>query len=78
MTKEEFEGWKSYRPTQEVRAYLTELKGNYLELQHQLLTNCSEVETIALQAVRLEGMITGINNFLDIAWEDVGGQEEED
>lgn len=77
MTKEEFEGWKSIRPTQEVRAYLNELKDNYIELQHQLLTNCNEPHTIALQGVRLEGMITGINNFLDLVWEDVGGPEEE-
>lgn len=77
MTKEEFEGWLSIRPTQEIKNYITELRANREELLHNLCSTCTDTQILAIQASRLMGMITGLNSILEITWEDVGGNDED-
>lgn len=76
MTQEEFEGWSTMRETQEVKHYLNELRENYSEQIHNLLTNCNDSKIIGLQGCRLQGMIVGLNSILELGWEDVGGEED--
>ncbi len=76
MTLEEFEGWSAMRETQEVKHYLNELRENYSEQIHNLLTNFNNQETIGLQGSRLQGMIVGLNSIIELGWEDIGGTED--
>lgn len=70
MTKESFEGWLSYQVTQEVKKLLEERIKNKVELMQELSYGCNDMETVAMQNARLAGMIAGINEFVEITWED--------
>lgn len=76
MNLEEFDGWLGMRETREVKDYLVELRDNYREQIHNLLTQCNDPSTINIQAVRLQGMIVGINALLEMEWTDVGGTDD--
>lgn len=70
MTKESFEGWQSYTVTNEVKALLEKRLKNKVELLQELATGCQSKDTMVLQSARLGGIILGINEFLELTWDD--------
>lgn len=76
MTQEEFDGWRAIQPTREILRYLEDERQNLDDLLHQLCINCTDTQTFAVQAARVQGMIVGLNKLLEIEWSDVGGPED--
>lgn len=70
MTKEAFEGWLDYQVTGEVKELMKRRIKEYEDLLLELAGGCNDTDKLALQAARLGGMVAGVNNFLEMSWED--------
>lgn len=71
MTKETFDDWKSSQSTQAILSKLEERRKEKEELMVELAAGCTSVETLSLQAARLAGMVIGLNEILELTWEDM-------
>lgn len=71
MTREEFEGWIDAPDTLKVFKYLTRLREHLVGRLVEVAAGTSTVDELAVRTARLAGEIVGINNLLEIDYEEI-------
>lgn len=70
MTKDDFESWKEWAVTKEIKAFLERRKLAALERQVEIGFE-NNVETVAMHSARTSGIVAGINEVIDLEYEDL-------